>query len=102
MMKNPMTVGRRLDGGDVILRDRKLGRTYNRLDGFTEQTNVFINNLKETHPSVINVLLSQWDIRLLDGADAEAVSQVLYRRYCLYDSAGTKILDKLYKGLEEN
>ena len=41
-----MTV-RRIDGGDVILRDRKIGRMYARNNGFTETTNLFIDNLKE-------------------------------------------------------
>ena len=84
--EEPHVVGRRLDGGDVVLRDRKLGRTYNRLDGWTEQTNVFINNLKETHPSV-NVM----GIRLLDGGSGLSS---FYRRYCVDSADG---LDKLYK-----
>ena len=84
--EEPHVVARRVDGGDVVLRDKKLGRTYNKLDGWTEQTNIFIQNLKETHPSV-NVM----GIRLLDGGSGLSS---FYRRYCSDSVDG---LDKLYK-----
>ena len=84
--EEPHVVGRRIDGGDVVLRDRKLGRTYNYQSGWSEQTNVFIQNLKETHPNV-----SVMGIRLLDGGSGLST---FYRRYCADSVDG---MDKLYK-----
>ena len=84
--EEPHIVGRRIDGGDVILRDRKIGRTYNYQSGWSEQTNVFIQNLKETNPSV-----SVMGIRLLDGGSGLST---FYRRYCADSVDG---MDKLYK-----
>jgi len=84
--EEPHVVGRRIDGGDIVLRDRKLGRTYNYQSGWSEQTNVFIQNLKETHPNV-----SVMGIRLLDGGSGLST---FYRRYCADSVDG---MDKLYK-----
>jgi len=84
--EEPSVVGRRIDGGDVVLRDRFIGRTYNYQQGWSEQTNVFIQNLKETHPNV-NVM----GIRLLEGGSGLSS---FYRRYCTDSADG---MDKLYK-----
>ena len=84
--EEPHIVGRRIDGGDVILRDRKIGRTYNYQSGWSEQTNVFIQNLKESNPNV-----SVMGIRLLDGGSGLST---FYRRYCVDSVDG---MDKLYK-----
>jgi hypothetical protein len=45
-------VPRRIDYGDIVIRDRRIGRMYPKSNGFIDQTNLFIQNLKETHPSV--------------------------------------------------
>lgn len=73
-----MTV-RRIDGGDVILRDRKIGRMYARNNGFTESTNLFIQNLKENNPGV-NVM----GFRIVESSGLTS----FYHRYCnaSYDS----------------
>ena len=84
--EEPHVVARRLDGGDVVLRDKYLGRTYNYQSGWSEQTNVFIQNLKETNPNV-----SVMGIRLLDGGSGLST---FYRRYCKDSVDG---MDKLYK-----
>ena len=84
--EKPSVVGRRIDGGDVVLRDRFLGSTYNYQQGWSEQTNVFIKNLKETHPNV-----SVMGIRLLEGGSGLSN---FYRRYCTDSPDG---IDKLYK-----
>jgi hypothetical protein len=63
-----------------------LGCTYSKLESWDEQTNVFIENLKETHPSV-NII----GIRLLEGGGGLAS---FYRRYCNDSVDG---LDKLYR-----
>jgi hypothetical protein len=81
-----MIFARRLDSTSVTLRDRNLGCTYNKLESWDEQTNVFIENLKETHPSV-NII----GIRLLEGGSGLAS---FYRRYCNDSVDG---LDKLYR-----
>ncbi|AMO43155.1 peptidase [Cyanophage S-RIM32] len=64
---------RRIDGGDVILRDRKIGRTYAQNYGFVDATNLFIQNLKENNPGV-NVM----GFRIIESSGLSS----FYHRYC--------------------
>ena len=82
-----MTV-RRIDGGDVILRDRKIGRMYARNNGFTETTNLFIDNLKENNPGV-NVM----GFRIVESSGLTT----FYHRYCHNDYDSQQKLQKQWK-----
>ena len=82
-----MTV-RRIDGGDVILRDRKIGRMYARNNGFTESTNLFIQNLKENNPGV-NVM----GFRIVESSGLTT----FYHRYCHNDYDSQQKLQKQWK-----
>ena len=82
-----MTV-RRIDGDDVILRDRKIGRMYARNNGFTESTNLFIQNLKENNPGV-NVM----GFRIVESSGLTT----FYHRYCHNDYDSQQQLQKQWK-----
>ena len=82
-----MTV-RRIDGGDVVLRDRKIGRTYSKNSGFTESTNLFIKNLKENNPGV-NVM----GFRIVESSGLTS----FYHRYCNNDYDSQQKLQKQWK-----
>jgi len=82
-----MTV-RRVDGGDVILRDRKIGRMYSKSNGFTETTNLFIDNLKENNPGV-NVM----GFRIVESSGLTT----FYHRYCHNEYDSLSKLQKQWK-----
>lgn len=79
---------RRVDcGSKIIIRDRKLGRTYNNLYSWYEITNLFIQNLKESNPDV-NVM----GIRLIDGNGLTSY----YRFFCKQTMEGLSIIKKMW------
>jgi hypothetical protein len=82
-----MTV-RRIDGGDVVLRDRKIGRMYSKNNGFTDSTNLFIQNLKENNPGV-NVM----GFRIVESSGLTT----FYHRYCHNDYDSQQKLQKQWK-----
>jgi hypothetical protein len=79
---------RRIESGDVVLRDRKLGRMYARNNGFTEATNLFIQNLKENNPGV-NVM----GFRIIESSGLTN----FYQRYCTNDYDSQQQLQKQWK-----
>ncbi|QPB08335.1 peptidase [Synechococcus phage S-H9-2] len=79
---------RRIESGDVVLRDRKLGRMYARNNGFTEATNLFIQNLKENNPGV-NVM----GFRIIESSGLTN----FYQRYCINDYDSQQQLQKQWK-----
>ena len=79
---------RRIDGADVVLRDRKIGRMYSKNCGFTDSTNLFIQNLKENNPDV-NVM----GFRIIESSGLTS----FYHRYCNNDYDSQQELQKQWK-----
>lgn len=79
---------RRVDcGAKIIIRDRKIGRTYNNLYSWYEVTNLYIQNLKEHNPDV-NVM----GIRLIDGNGLTSY----YRFFCKETMEGLSNIKKMW------
>lgn len=82
-----MTI-RRIESGDCVLRDRKIGRMYSKNLGFSDSTNLFIQNLKENNPGV-NVM----GFRIVESSGLTT----FYHRYCHNDYDSQQKLQKQWK-----
>ena len=75
-------------GYNCSLRDRKLGRTYEKFDGSDKTTNILLENLRETYPT-LNII----GFRLLGSRDGYS----FFSRTFEYDQEPMEKAQKAYR-----